>query len=109
VASDLKQVGIARGNQTAMWNGQLDIMNRLMADVQYRWSTQQPFEMLPWFVPSWNYFTLQDAVEFAVFAVRTTIDTMRFLPRLRTVGGPIDVLIIKPDEAHWLKQKQLFV
>jgi len=109
VARDLKQVGIARGIQTAMWNGELDIMTRLMADVQYRWSTGQPFEKLPWCIPSWNYFTLQDAVDFAVYAVRTTIDTMRFLPRLRTVGGPIDVLIIKPDEAHWLKQKQLFV
>jgi hypothetical protein len=52
-------------------------------------------------------FTLQDAVDFAVFAVRTTIDTMRFLPRLRTVGGPIDVLIIEPSGAHWLNQNQL--
>jgi hypothetical protein len=52
---------------------------------------------------------LQDAVDFAVFAVRTTIDTMRFLPRLRTVGGHIDVLVIKPDDAKFLKEKQLRV
>jgi hypothetical protein len=66
-------------------------MNRLIADVQFRWSPQDSFHPLPRFLPSWNYFPLQDAVDFAVFAVRTTIDTMRFLPRLRTVGGPIYV------------------
>jgi hypothetical protein len=109
VAGNTKQVGIIRGIQAAVWNGELDIMNRLMADVQFRWSDQKPFLNLPWFRPPWNYFTLQDAVDFAVFAVRTTIDTMRFLPRLRTVRGPIDVLIIKPDGAHWLIQKQLHV
>jgi hypothetical protein len=107
VAGDSKQAVIPRGIQSAVWNGELDIMNRLMADVQYRWSDQEKFLKLPWFIPPWNYLTLQDAVDFAVFAVRTTIDTMRFLPRLRTVGGPIDVLIIKPDGAHWLNQKQL--
>ncbi len=107
IAGDIKQAVIDRGMQSAVWNGELDIMNRLMADVQFRWSPQYSFQPLPWFLPSWNYFTLQDAVDFADFAVRTTVDTMRFLPRLRTVGGPIDVLIIKPSGAHWLNQKQL--
>jgi hypothetical protein len=109
VAGDTKQPGIFRGIQAAVWNGELDITNRLMADVQFRWSPQNSFHPLPWFLPSWNFFTLQDAVDFAVFAVRTTIDTMRFLPRFRTVGGPIDVLVIKPHGAKFLKEKELRV
>ena len=109
VKGNLKQPIIARGNQVPVWNGELDIMNRLMADVQFRWSENDQFSPLPKYLIPFNYFTLQDAVDFAVFAVRTTIDTMRFLPRLRTVGGPIDVLVIKPDGAHWPSQKQLHV
>jgi hypothetical protein len=36
VAGDTKQPAISRGIQAPVWNGELDIMNRLMADVQYR-------------------------------------------------------------------------
>jgi hypothetical protein len=34
VAGNTKQVGTIRGIQAAVWNGELDIMNRLMADGQ---------------------------------------------------------------------------
>lgn len=42
-------------------------------------------------------------------AVNVTIDTMRFHPRPKTVGGPVDVLIIKPYMADWVQQKTLHV
>ena len=58
-----------------------------------------PFEM----------FTLQDAIDFAIYAIKTTADTMRFQLRNKTVGGPIDVLVIKPSEAFWVKRKELHV
>ena len=32
-------------------------------------------------------------------------DTMSFQNRLKTVGGPIDILVIKPEEAIWIKEK----
>ena len=40
-----------------------------------------------------------DAIDFAKYAIQTTIDTMKFQQRGKTVGGPIDILIIKPDNA----------
>ena len=46
-----------------------------------------------------NHFTIQDAIDFAKYAIQTTIDTMKFQHRGKTVGGPIDILIIKPDNA----------
>jgi hypothetical protein len=49
----------------------------------------------------------QDAIDCANFAIRATIDTMRFQAREKTVGGPVDILVIAPDNAHWIAQKQL--
>jgi len=52
-------------------------------------------------------FTLQDMIDFAVYGIRATADTMRFQLRAKTVGGPIDVLILKPTEAKWISRKSL--
>jgi len=50
---------------------------------------------------------LQDAVDFSIFAIRTTIDAIRFQARPKNVGGPIDVLVITPDGAEWIQRKEL--
>lgn len=55
-----------------------------------------PSEDIPW-----NYFTLQDAVDFARYAVETTIQTMRFKNVVKTVGGSVDILLITPDGTRW--------
>ena len=52
--------------------------------------------------------TLQDAIDFADYAIRTTIETIRFQHKEKTVGGPIDILIVKPNESPtWIKRKKL--
>lgn len=56
---------------------------------------------------SWNLFTLQDAVDFAKYAVDITIKTIRYSNMPKTVGGPIDILAIKPDQAQWIRRKEL--
>lgn len=56
---------------------------------------------------AWGLMTLQDGIEFAEYAIKTTIDTMRFQMAPKTVGNPIDILIIKPDGAKWIKHKEL--
>lgn len=55
----------------------------------------------------WDLMTLQDGIDFAKFAIRTTADTMRFQAVPKTVGGPIDILVIRPDGAQWIKRKEL--
>lgn len=55
----------------------------------------------------WRSFTLQEAIDFAIYAIRTTIATLRFQSRPVTVGEPIDILIIKPAEVLWLSKKEL--
>jgi hypothetical protein len=64
---------------------------------------------VPSFGIPFQFFTLQDAIDFAVYAVRVTIDSIRFQTRAKTVGGPIDVLVIKPTEACWIDKKELHV
>lgn len=56
---------------------------------------------------AWEYMSLQDAIDFAVFSINTTINAMKFLTVPKTVGGPIDILIIKPNGSRWLKHKKL--
>ncbi len=58
---------------------------------------------------AWNLMTLQDGIDFAVYAIRTTIDTMRFQMCVKTVGGPIDVLVIRPGGAQWICRKELHI
>jgi hypothetical protein len=55
----------------------------------------------------WGTMTIQDAIDFSIYAIRTTIDTMRFQGRHKTVGGPIDVLLITPESARWIQEKKL--
>lgn len=92
----------------AAWSGETDVMTRLIAPIilpQRDGSTVT----VPEAPITWAFFTLQDAIDFSIFAVKTTRDTMRFLAKIKTVGGPVDVLVIKPgkDRAVWIQRKEL--
>ena len=56
---------------------------------------------------AWDLMTLQDGIDFAQYAIKTTIDTMKFQMGAKTVGGPIDILVIKPNGAQWIQHKEL--
>jgi len=99
----LNQLGVPG----AAWRGETDVMRRLIQPVFLQ--TQSGYLPIPHHPIQWSFFTLQDAIDYAIYAVKTTIDTMRFHPRPKTVGGPIDVLVIKPDKAWWIQRKELHV
>lgn len=94
--------------QGATWDGESDILIRLIQPVFQKGDGGQ-FVPLPFFPIPWQFFTLQDAIDFAVFAIQTTIDCVRFFPRPKTVGGPIDVLILTKERSFWLAKKELKV
>jgi hypothetical protein len=94
------------GQQSISWSGEIDILSRLINQVKGVDSTGN-FIDLPFFPIQFGYFTIQDAIDFAVYAIRTTIDSFKFQPRPKTVGGPIDILVIRPNEAHWVQRKEL--
>lgn len=92
--------------QGATWDGESDILVRLVQPV-YLKNAQGEFNPLPQNPIPFQFFTLQDAIDFAVFAIQTTIDCVRFFPRPKTVGGPIDVLIITKGKSFWIAKKDL--
>ncbi|MBR4092200.1 MAG: hypothetical protein IKK28_15325 [Mogibacterium sp.] len=91
--------------QGATWNGETLTLTRLITPVAI--PVGEKFEMLPQEEIAFNFFTLQDAVDFARYGVETTIKTMRFKNVVETVGGEVDILVITPDETYWLAKQSL--
>jgi len=90
----------------ATWSGQSDVLigilqPSLMPGPEGKAVTMQKPPII------WDAMALQDAIDFSIYAIRTTIDTIRFQARPKNVGGPIDVLVITPDGAKWIKRKEL--
>lgn len=79
----------------ATWGGEADIIAGLL-----KLGDQNAPQII------WDAMTLQDAIEFSIFTISTTTNTMRFQARPKTVGGPIDVLLVTPEGLNWVQKKQ---
>jgi len=56
----------------------------------------------------YDSFSLQDAIDYAEFLIRTTASYQRFSRNLPNVGGEIDVALVTPFENfRWIRQKAL--
>ncbi|GAI15890.1 unnamed protein product, partial [marine sediment metagenome] len=80
----------------ASWSGQTDILTSIINPVIIKDEKGQEKVIRAPAPIIWDAMTLQDAIDFAIFSIRTTIDTMRFQARPKNVGGPIDVLLFTP-------------
>jgi hypothetical protein len=90
----------------ASWSGQGDVLGGILQPMLMPQANGQLLQVQK--APIiWDTMTLQDAIDFCVYAIRTTIDTIRFQARHKNVGGPIDVLILTPDGATWIQRKEL--
>ena len=100
VGHTTKQEGVRRVNVNdegkpqygILRSGDIQVVNRLIEKTQ---------------LPLFAAMPLQDAVDYAVHLIRTTIDTMRFEPRFPGVGGAIDVLAVTSEEMRWVQRKEL--
>jgi hypothetical protein len=95
------------GQQGCNWGGEVDVFTRLIQNVGLLNQQGVLTSALPYYPIPFQFFTLQDAIDFSIFAVKSTIDLIRFQPRPKTIGGPIDVLVIKPDGPTWIQRKAL--
>ncbi len=76
----------------AQWGGQIATANGLFLNAAIPW------QLLP----------LQDCVDVAILAVKTTAELQKFLTDIRGVGGPIDVAVIsKVDGFRDIQSKSL--
>ena len=109
----LASKAVTRANPSGIpglvWGGETDILARLIQPLAELDQNGQIAKPAPHYPIPWNFFTLQDAIDFATFALRATIDAIRFQPRAKTVGGPIDVLVITPTTSKWIQRKELHV
>lgn len=91
----------------ATWSGQIDVIQSIISPVMIKDSRGKEKIIKAPAPIIWDAMTVQDAIDFAVYAIRTTIDTMRFQARAKNVGGNIDVLLLKPNqEPQWIKKKE---
>lgn len=97
---------IDTSSQGATWDGETYTLTRLIQVVALK-TKENEYVDLPFEEILWNYFTLQDAVDFARYAVETTIQTMRFKNVVETVGGAVDILVITPESTTWLQKELL--
>jgi hypothetical protein len=103
-----KNINVQTGELTygASWGGQADVITRLLKAKQVVGAEGHLQEISAARV-NWHLLNVQDAIDFAIYAVRTTIDSMRFEARPKNVGGPIDVLLLTPAGARWIQRKEL--
>ena len=91
----------------ATWSGQIDIIQSIISPVIIMDSRGKEKIIKAPAPIIWDAMMVQDAIDFAVYAIRTTIDTMRFQARPKNVGGNIDVLLLRPNrEPLWIKKKE---
>jgi hypothetical protein len=91
----------------ATWAGEGEVMAKLFAQPSIVSQKGNQAKTSPPLAILVNFFNLQDAIDFCLFATKLTIDTSNFLPRPRTVGNPIDALIIEPKQGiKWIQKKE---
>lgn len=119
----------AATNPGAVWRGQTDVIRRLvkgfdldnaealvnLAGKTTHWQAIQPeLKGLEYIIP-FGTMNLQDAVDFAVFLIRTTIDAQRLTHGMAAapgswpgVGGPIEIAVVTPHQGfEWLQRTAL--
>lgn len=104
--SDNKYVATDTSMPGVVWDGESGTLIKLIKPVSLK-NEEGSYLDLPYNIIGFNYFTLQDAIDFAEYAVDVTIKTMAFQNCVKTVGGSIDILAIKPSGAFWVKRKEL--
>jgi hypothetical protein len=111
----------AAGNVGAHWQGETDVFVRLLkgfdgdrVDIS-TWPQEHQDQLtgFEYLIPFFT-MTLQDAVDFATFMIRTTVDMQRFSHgtladpnALPTCGGPIEILAVTGRGLEWIQHARL--
>jgi hypothetical protein len=115
-------------NQGLAWEGQTDVISRLLKGYDPTIGNLASFQKLPqpdqeefakemgqieYYIP-YNFLSLQDGIDLALSLVQATVDMQRFSfgtmshpGYIPGVGGTVDVLTITPNETTWVRRKQL--
>ncbi len=103
---------------TVFWDGQTDVLSRLVLGFdpgllkeETDLKRDEVLDKLEYNI-HFDKMTLQDAVDFAIFLIETTIGMQRFADgtvgnpgAVVGTGGPIDVAVITPKGFRWVQRK----
>lgn len=85
------------------WEGERDVPSRLFSKVYIKkgnsYQVHSSYEL------AINDFSIPEGIDYAKFLINTAKETMKYQRTNQTIGGPIDVLIIKPNGAYWHEKK----
>lgn len=114
--------GTSTADPGAQWDGETDAIIRLVWGYDRlrldpsRWAARNrgKLDELAYNIPV-GWFALQDAIDFAAFVVRTTIDTQRFIDGTvkdpgssPTCGGPLQIVTVTSHGGvEWVQQTKL--
>lgn len=93
--------------QGSIFNGYPHVLAKLLNPVYIKNNDGKPDSFIPFNGIAWSFLNMQDAIDFNRFGTQTTIDAMRFETIDKTVGGPIDILVISPVNHYWVQKKNL--
>jgi len=109
INKELRRLNVKPGTENitygTSWGGQGDIIANILG-IKLIKEADNPVKKNITSQIIWDSMPIQDAIDFAVYAVRTTIDTIRFQARPKNVGGPIDVLLLTPEQSTWIQRKE---
>ena len=106
--NEIQRINVKSGTDLLLygtaWGGQGDIIARLIQpNVKCVPAPGAPEMPNPPII--WDAMPISDAIDFCEFAVNTTIQVTRFQARTKPVGGHVNILLITPAGAVWVKRK----
>ena len=87
----------------AIWEGEKDIPSRLFTTVYVKKGTNYTKHCENKL--NIDKFSILDGIEYAKLVINTAKNVMKFQDVNQTIGGAIDVLILKEDKAFWYEKK----
>ena len=87
----------------AFWEGERTVCSKLFSPTYIRKGSYYELHSdYPCLVKNYDVY---DAVKYINFAFKATQEYMSFYECNQTVGGPIDILVLKPDFYYWYQKK----
>lgn len=85
------------------WAGERDVPSRLFSEVYLKRTNQ--YKLHSSYKLKLDSMSIPEGIDFSEFIINTAKQVMSYQECDQTIGGPIDILILKPYESYWYRRK----